>query len=56
MSEILTAPDRGPPQTNWRDQAARLERECIELATALRDVLAGKPVRNADELIARFLK
>lgn len=25
-----------------------------ELANALRDVLAGHPVRNADELIARY--
>lgn len=30
---------------------ARAERD--EAAFALRDVLAGKPVRNADEIIAR---
>lgn len=26
-----------------------------ELVKALRDVLAGRPVRNADELIARYI-
>ncbi len=29
-------------------------RDAEELANALRDVLAGHPVRNADELIARY--
>ena len=32
----------------------RLKADAEELANALRDVLAGHPVRNADELIARY--
>lgn len=31
-----------------------MERDAEELANALRDALAGHPVRNADELIARY--
>lgn len=36
------------------DLCRELERDAEELANALRDVLAGHPVRNADELIARY--
>ena len=32
----------------------QMEDDAEELANALRDVLAGHPVRNADELIARY--
>lgn len=35
-------------------EIAALRVDAEELANALRDVLAGHPVRNADELIARY--
>jgi hypothetical protein len=37
MSEILTGPDRGPPQTNWRDKAVKLQEEVNRLTRALSD-------------------
>lgn len=47
----------GGPDVDVQDAITRietLERDAEELANALRDVLAGHPVRNADELIARY--
>lgn len=40
----------------WRDdgEVNAMRADAEELANALRDVLAGHPVRNADELIARY--
>jgi hypothetical protein len=52
MSEILTGPDRGPPQTNWRDKAVKLQEEVNRLTRALSDERKAREL--ADEEIANL--
>ena len=53
-TQLLRARDQALADRGFQNENRQANRDAEELANALRDVLAGHPVLNADELIARY--